>query len=381
MKTVTTRLGLMVLSLCGPFWAQSRFAEGLQYPQRLIFTPQGNLLASEGGTPVPNTGRVSIVNRQGTRRSLLEGLPAAPGHNIPAFGPVGLALDGRTLYVLLGDGDIEVGPPFVLNTQGTSSPMFDSVLRFDFSVGIDTIQSGFQLTSVDHWALSDGYDLELRNASGDRATVRALVAFRPLWRNLLGGPARYRPSNPFGVWLDGTRDSLYVADASAETIVKVDTVTGRSRVLTRFQPQERTTPAGPSFVDNVPTGVCPAGESLLVSFLSSSPFPAGESSVKLWRPSDGTWSRPTPLVTGLTMTTDLVCLRGGSESAPRVVTVEYSTTTDRTVPSGRVQLIDGSQKKVLVENVLLPTAAAQDPVSGDLFVATLAGLILRVPLP
>ena len=381
MKALTRILWLAAVSFGAPLWAQSRFAEGLQFPQRLIFTPQGNLLASEGGTPVPNTGRISIVNRQGMRRSLVEGLPAAPGHNIPAFGPVGLALDGRTLYVALGDGDVEVGPPFAVNTDGESSPIFHSVLRIDFSAAVDTIQSSFQMTYGDHWVLSDGYVVELRNASGDRATVRTLAEFRPFWRNILGGPGRYRPSNPFGVWLDGAKDSLYVADASAETILKVDTVTGRSRVLTRFQPLERTTAAGPSFVDHVPTAVCPAGESLLVSFLSSSPFPAGESSVKMWKPSDGTWSRPAALVTGLTMTTDMVCLRGGSEGAPRVATVEYSTTTDRTVPSGRVQLIEGSQKTVLLENVLLPTSAAQDPMSGDLFVATLSGLIVRVPLP
>jgi len=46
-----------------------------------------------------------------------------------------------------------------------------------------------------------------------------------------------------------------------------------------------------------------------------------------------------------------------------------------------VQLINGSQKRVLAENLLLPTSVALDPVSGDLFVATLPGSIFRLPSP
>lgn len=36
----------------------SVFAESLQWPLRLVFTPQGNLLVSEGGLTEDNTGRV-----------------------------------------------------------------------------------------------------------------------------------------------------------------------------------------------------------------------------------------------------------------------------------------------------------------------------------
>jgi hypothetical protein len=36
---------------------------------KLLLTDQGNLLVSEAG-PAPNTGRISIVNRHGVRRSL-----------------------------------------------------------------------------------------------------------------------------------------------------------------------------------------------------------------------------------------------------------------------------------------------------------------------
>jgi hypothetical protein len=252
------------------------------------------------------------------------------------------------------------------------------VLRIEFSADVDAITTAFQLNPVDHWVLNDGYDLILQSSGGDRATVRLLTSFRSVAPNILGGAARHRPSDPYGAWLDAANNALYVLDAAAETFIRVNTLTGRSLVLTRFQPDQR---PGPQFVDTVPTAVCPLGDSFLISFLSANPFPAGASSVRRWSPADGAWSRLSPLVGDLTMTNDMVCLPGGNASAPRVVTVEYSRTADRTVASGRVQLIDGSQRKVVLDNILLPTSATQDPISGDIFVATLGGAIYRAPLP
>ena len=172
-----------------------------------------------------------------------------------------------------------------------------------------------------------------------------------------------------------------MADASSETLVKVDVVTGRSQVLTRFQPNERISAAGTQYVDNVPTALCPVGDSFLVSFLSAGPFPAGSASVKLWNPSSGGWSKAQPMIGDLTMASDMLCLRGGNENAPKVVTVEYTTTppANFTTGAGRVQLIDGTQKKVLAQGLLLPTGIAQHPMSGELYVLTLPGAIFRLP--
>jgi hypothetical protein len=380
MAAVMAVLGVIALQPLYPVMAQTLFTEGLQFPQRLIFTPAGNLLVSEGGTAIPNTGRVSIVNRQGIRRSLLEGLPAGPGHGIAAFGPTGMGLDGRTLYLLLGEGDVQVGPPFAINLNGPSSPIFHSVLRIQFSVDLDAVGSSFELAMVQHWALRDGYDVTLRNTRGDTATIRLLTSFPSLMRNVLGGAARHRPSDPYGVWLDAAGEALYIVDASAETFSKVNTTSGRYQVLTRFQPDQRDTSSGVTFVDTVPTAVCPVGDSFLISFLSASPFPEGSASIRLWKPADGTWSRLSPLIGNLTMTNDVICLPGGTANAPRVVSVEYRTMLDFATPSGRVQLIDGNQKRVIAENLAFPTTAAIDPVSGDLFVATLTGTVFRMGL-
>ncbi|MBL8237490.1 MAG: ScyD/ScyE family protein [Bryobacterales bacterium] len=362
-----------------PVPGQTVFSEGLQYPQKMIATPRGSLLVSEGGTSELHTGRVSIVSPAGVRRNLLEGLPAAPGHGVPAFGPTGIALDGRTLYLVIGDADMEVGPPFVFNPAGSSSPLFQSILRVEFSAEPDTIASGFRLAPLDQWTLFDGYDVELRNAAGDRATVQRLMAFHQVHRNILGGVQMLRVSAPYGVALDVASGFLYVVDTNSESLVRVSTLTGKSQVLTRFQPDQR---PGPQFVDNVPTAVCAVEGGLLVGFLSGNPFPAGAASVKLWRPSDGGWSKPQLAAGDLSMVTDLVCQRNAAGAA-RMVTVEYAAdpATRATVPSGRVQVHDGSSRRVLASGLNLPVAAALDSATGNLFVATLGGVIFRYPAP
>jgi hypothetical protein len=79
---------------------------------------------------------------------------------------------------------------------------------------VDTITSSFQLSSVDQWVLSDGYDVSLRNASGNTAMVHLLTRFPSVVPNVLGGEARFRPSDPYGAWLDAANNALYVIDAS-----------------------------------------------------------------------------------------------------------------------------------------------------------------------
>jgi len=100
---------LVVCSLSAAAQSPQVFAVGLQRPNRLLFTPQGSLLVSEGGIATPNTGRVSILDPGGNRRTLLEGLPSGPAHPSNPFGPTSMALDGSTLYLLLGEGDVMAG--------------------------------------------------------------------------------------------------------------------------------------------------------------------------------------------------------------------------------------------------------------------------------
>ena len=239
------------------------FAGDLQKPLRLLFTPQGNLLVSEGGLPEPNTGRVSILDRNGSRRSLLEGLPTARAYLLGPYGPTGMALDGDTLYLLIGEGDVLAFPPPTVRTNpdGPSSPIFSTILKIQFSAAVDRLRGSFRHSSPGDWALLDGYVVQLENSLGERANVQLLTAFRPLVRNVLGGPLSVRQSNPYGAALDARNRTLWLTDAGSDTVIKVDTNTGRSQVLFRFEPFLRSTAAEPVPVDNVPHRCLLAGGS------------------------------------------------------------------------------------------------------------------------
>ena len=82
-RTLTIALGMLCACSAGRLLAQapcpgvSTFATGLLAPSKIIQTPRGNFVVSEGGPEVVNNGRVSIVDQQGNRRTLLAGLPSA----------------------------------------------------------------------------------------------------------------------------------------------------------------------------------------------------------------------------------------------------------------------------------------------------------------
>ena len=78
-KLLPLSLTLIAL-LCGSLLAQttSVFTTGLTTPNKLISAGGNSLLVAEAGTLVPNTGRVSRVDRTtGARQTLISGLPSA----------------------------------------------------------------------------------------------------------------------------------------------------------------------------------------------------------------------------------------------------------------------------------------------------------------
>src|SRR6185369_8598592 len=132
-----------------PCSAVETFATGLVAPSKIIQTPLGNFLVAEGGPEVPNNGRISIVDQQGHRRTLLEGLPSARTFVGDFNGTTGVYLQGRTLFVLNGQGDVTLAGP----VQGTeranptpASPIFSSVLAVRFSAATEDTTTGITLT-------------------------------------------------------------------------------------------------------------------------------------------------------------------------------------------------------------------------------------------
>ena len=118
---------------------------GLQIPLGIAQSNQGNLLVSETGTSTPNTGRISIVGLNGTRRTLLDGLPSGLNDVNEPSGPAGLFMSGRTLYVAVGIGDSFLPGTFVPNPN-PSSPLFSTVLAVHFSAHIEKTTEGFTLS-------------------------------------------------------------------------------------------------------------------------------------------------------------------------------------------------------------------------------------------
>ncbi|MFN2500235.1 MAG: hypothetical protein ABR557_14225, partial [Pyrinomonadaceae bacterium] len=77
---------------------------GLRTALGITQSNQNNLIVSETGTGALHTGRISIVNPSGSRRTLLDGLPSAINDVGEPSGPSGVYLRGRTLYVAIGIG-------------------------------------------------------------------------------------------------------------------------------------------------------------------------------------------------------------------------------------------------------------------------------------
>ena len=367
-----------------PLWAMAQnfavFASDLQKPARVLVTPQGNLLVSEGGLAESNSGRVSFIDRGGNRRSLLEGLPNARGYTLNPYGPTGMALDGATLYLLIGEGDVQAFPPpaIRLNPDGPSSPIFSTILKIQFSAEVDRLRGSFRIQSPGDWALLDGHAVYLENTAGERAKVELLTAFRPIVRNVLGGPLTYRQSNPYAVALDARNHVLWVTDPGMETVIKVDTDTGRYQVVYRFEPITRSTGDGLVRVDNVPAGACLLGDQLLVSmFTTAAPQAVGEAVI--WSIDTRSWAAR-PMVRDLTAIGDIQC---GAEGPIVIENFLYLTP-----PVTRLSVIQRDGKRTLADvpagssaNVIAG-GMAQDPVSGAIYIArtgvALPGDIIRV---
>ena len=186
--------------------AQTVVTGGLKAPTRLIVTPAGSVLVAETGTG-HNDGRISLVDQNGVRRTLVDGLPSgiSLGGGEPApSGPSGLALRGRTIYVSIGEGDgVLPGPAGTqVPNPDRSSPIFSSVLAIKLDSSPEFSAGNFALTSDDYDGLNEGITLKARNPASQKVAVSVLANFRDFADEPRPGfPANVRNSNPFGVAL------------------------------------------------------------------------------------------------------------------------------------------------------------------------------------
>ena len=282
----------------------------LRSPIGSVLTNQGNLLVAEAGLVTPlHSGRISIVEPTGTRRTLIDGLPSAPADVGDPSGPTGLAIRGRNLYVVIGVGDVAVRPAGVplppgtalANPAGPSSPIFSSVLSIHFSAAIENTTSVFTMTMADQHALATGAAVTLVNAAREKITVRMVADFpnflpEPFNRPPLPPvPANIRVSNPFGVVAEGS--SLFVTDSARNLVWEVNLATGAAEPITLFQnlPNPLFPTLGFPTMEPVPTGIASDAGQLLVTAFGGFPFSPGASSVQQVDPVTGA---ATPFIVG-----------------------------------------------------------------------------------
>src|SRR5215204_3493854 len=192
---------------------------GLRRPIGITQSDQGNLLVSETGTPAPDTGRISIVDPGGQRRTLLDGLPSGISDAGDPSGPDGLFLRGRTLYVAVGVGNTILpgpSPGTAVANPDPTSPIFSSVLAVHFSANVEHQTDGLTLTPADQQALADGEKVSLGSGS-DQITVELIANFPNTAPAAV--PGTVNGSNPFDLVAVG--DQIYVTDGGMNLVWQV----------------------------------------------------------------------------------------------------------------------------------------------------------------
>ncbi|MFC4307571.1 ScyD/ScyE family protein [Steroidobacter flavus] len=360
-------------------------ASGLRAPIGSVLTEEGDLLVSETGTlNVPNSGRISIVSPDGTRRTLLDGLPqgtnAAGGD---ASGPNSLTLRGRTVYVAIGQGDTVILGPMMgtwLPNPDVSSPIFSAILAIHLSSAAERQTKGFQLTEQQQMRLAGGETVTLSNGGGDRISIEVVVDFPDYESDPLPDlPANVRNSNPFGV-LAG-ENNLFVTNGGLNRLVKVDLASGTYATLASFDRiQNLAGAAGPPSVEPVPTGISQVHGELLVSLFSGAPFLPGVSRIKTV---DRTSGDQSDFITGLRTAIGVLPLRNGSDIDYLVLENNFAPVPGFP-PTGaaikRFETPTSTPTKVNQCTLDRPTSMSLDQSSGTIYVTELLrGTVVKVP--
>jgi hypothetical protein len=347
--------------------------EGLHGPQKMILTRGGNFLVSETSTE-PNSGRVSLVTRSGTRRTLLDHLPSGTDVTGGGSGPTAMTLHGQALAVAIGSGDAErraAAPASVFNSAGMSSPLFSSVLVFDFNRDLDVLTGTFSLTPELQRRIADGFGVDLEDGSGGRVHVEQLAGFP----NAVPDPqVTYRFSNPWGMIAE--RGTVYLTDASMNALVRIDPNTGRWRRILYFPPIPNPGRQGGPVVEAVPTSVRRWGRYLLVSLLTGFPFNPGESRVMLIDEK----LNATPFITGLNSAVDVYVQETGGPR-PIFYVLEFSQNQGATPPlPGRLLRYDTATPVVVSDKLTTPVSMVVDEIANTVYVLQLTGQILQIKM-
>jgi hypothetical protein len=308
-------IAVMLLATAQASAQCTELISGLRQPIGTALSNQGNLLVSENGTTAVLSGRISIVDPNGNRRTLLDGLPSAISDVGEPSGPHGLFMRGRNLYIAIGTGDVGIAGPFpgttLANPNGPSSPIFASVLAIHVSAATEKTTTGFTLTAADQGALANGETVTLSSNAGDKITIQMIVDFPnfiPFPLPIL--PGNIQLSNPFD--LVPVEDTLYVTDGGRNLAWQIDLLTGAFSPLVSFPdiPNPLFPGLGGPFLQAVPTGIASFEDQLFVTLLRGAPFVPGRSTVRQIDPLTGS---DTPFISALTDAIDFLPIREQGE--------------------------------------------------------------------
>jgi len=362
----------------------SDVTSGLREPLGSALTNQDNLLVAETGTTALHSGRISIVDASGNRRTLLDGLPSAINDVNEPSGPAGIFMRGRTLYVAIGTGDAgRPGPApgtTIPNPNPISSPIFSSILGMQFSARTEDTTPGFTLTTADQQSLANGETVVLSDGADGTLRIRLVVDFPNYVPNPLPTFAgNVQLSNPFG--LVPVDDVLYVTDGGRNRVWQVDLLTGLHSTLVTFPPIPNPlfgiVPAGGPFLDAVPTGIAAVNGKLLVTLFRGVPFPPGTSTVQEIDPATATQSS---LITGRKSAIDVLPL-SDDDDLDYLVLQHASAGPFFGSPGLVLHFETPADPPTVVTNCLIrPTSMTLNRKTGRLYVTEYGGRVVAVNL-
>lgn len=355
---------------------------GLRLPVGSTLSDHGNLLIAESGDGTPNSGRISIVDRNGTRRTLLDGMPSAPADVGDPSGPSGLFMQGRSLFVTVGEGDIAIMGPrpgtAVLNPAGSSSPIFSSILELFFTGNTEARTNGFTLTQANQQALARGRLVWLRDGHGNSLFIRMVTNLPDFVPSPLPGvPGNIHATNPFAI--SGFGLWFYVNDGGRNSTWRVNRLSGTAAEFASYPdvPNPLFGHVGGPSIQAVPTGINTVGHQLLVSLFRGAPFATGVSSVETLDPFTGVH---TPLVTGLTTGIDTSVVRRNGHDDLLVLEMAASGPFF-SGPGTVLRFRDfGGAPEIVADCLAAPTSMSLDRWTNTLYVTEQEGGLVRIPL-
>jgi hypothetical protein len=374
-------LNLQTMAQC----PSQELVTGLRFPLGSALTNQGNLLVSETGTTVVHSGRISIVSPDGTRRTLIDGMPSAVNDVNEPAGPAGIVMRGRTLYVAIGVGDVGVPGPFpgttIPNPNGVSSPIFSSVLAIHFNASVEKNTAGFTLTTAHQQALANGQTVTLSNGGGDRITIQLVANFPDyIPFPLPTFPENIKLSNPYQMVLEG--NTMYVTDGGRNLTWKVNINSGSFSEIASFPniPNPLFPTFGGPFLEAVPTGIEYSNGKILVTLFRGFPFPPGTSTVQQINPQTGD---NTVFISGLRTAVGIMSL---SEQSSTNYLVMQHTSGNTILPpfSGPGLLLHFENPTdpptVIADCLTRPSSMVLDKKSGKLYVTEIAGRVVSLDI-